>query len=71
VISVTKDQYAAVYLPKVPAGHLSLQIKTLHPDLLVPEIRRNDDGSVLVVLSTVGPEEIEIGGLILVSSLAP
>lgn len=71
VIAVTKDRYAAVYLPKVPPGRLNLQIKTLHPELLTPAINRNDDGSVLVKLSTDSSETIEVGGVILVSSLAP
>lgn len=71
VVSVTKDRHAAVYLPKVPPGRLNLQIKTPLPNLLAPEIRRNDDGSALVIVTTTSPEEIEIGGVILVSSLAP
>jgi arabinofuranosyltransferase len=71
VVTVSRERYAAVYLPKVPAGHLNLQIKTPSPELLIPDIQRNEDGSVMVVILTNSLEEIEIGGVILVSSLAP
>lgn len=71
VVAVSRGRPVSVFLPTVPPGRLNLQIKTLHPGLIAPEIRRNDNGSVMVVISTENPEPVEIGAVILVSDQAP